>query len=58
MLAGAAWPPSAVTVILRMVLPKRRPSLAARASFVFASALPRQVCAGRPQTRSSHGPRR
>jgi hypothetical protein len=44
-----------VTVILRMVLPKRRPSLAARASFALASILPKNGCAARPATRSGHG---
>lgn len=44
-----------VTVILRMVLPKRRPSLAARASFAVAAVLPRHVCAGR--RRSGDGSR-
>jgi hypothetical protein len=47
-----------VTVILRMVLPKRRPSLAARASFALASVLPKHACAAQPQTRSNRGPQR
>lgn len=47
-----------VTVILRMLLPKRRPSLAARASFAVASILPRHACAAEPQTRSDRGPQR
>lgn len=47
-----------VTVILRMVLPKRRPSLAARAGFALASVLPKNGCAARPATRSGHGTQR
>ena len=47
-----------VTVILRMLLPKRRPSLAARASFALASIMPRHACAAEPQTRSDRGPQR
>lgn len=47
-----------VTVILRMVLPKRRPSLAARASFALASILPKNGCAASPATRSGHGTQR
>ncbi len=47
-----------VTVILRMLLPKRRPSLAARASFALASILPRHACAAEPQIRSDRGPQR
>ena len=48
----------AVTVILRMLLPKRRPSLAARASFALTSILPKHACAAAPQTRSGRGPQR
>ena len=57
-LAGAAVAAFVVTVILRMVLPKRRPSLGARVSFAVASALPRHACAAAPRTGSGHGPRR
>lgn len=55
-LAAGAVAALAVTVILRAVLPKRRPSLAARASFALASVLPRHVCAAPPR-RSGDGPR-
>lgn len=48
----------AVTLILRMVLPKRRPSLAARASFALTSILPKHACAAQPPARSGHGPQR
>ena len=54
----AAAAASVVTVILRMLLPKRRPSLAARASFALTSLIPKHVCAAQPQTRSTHGPQR
>jgi hypothetical protein len=47
-----------VTVILRMVLPKRRPSLAARASFALSSILPKHACAARPPAKSGHGSQR
>lgn len=47
-----------VTLILRMLLPKRRPSLAARASFALSSIPPKHACAAPPQTRSGHGPQR
>ena len=57
-LAGAAVAAFLVTVILRMVLPKRRPSLGARVSFAVATVLPRHACAARPRTGSGHGPRR
>jgi len=57
-LAGAAVAAFVVTVILRMVLPKRRPSLGARVSFAVASARPRHACAAAPRTGSGHGPRR
>ena len=57
-LAGAAVAAFLVTVILRMVLPKRRPSLGARVSFAVTSALPRHACAAAPRTGSGHGPRR
>jgi hypothetical protein len=57
-LAGAAVAAFVVTVILRMVLPKRRPSLGARVSFAVATVLPRHACAARPRTGSGHGPRR
>jgi hypothetical protein len=57
-LAGAAVAAFVVTVILRMVLPKRRPSLGARVSFAVASVLPRHACAAAPRTGSAHGPRR
>lgn len=57
-LAGAAVAAVAVTVILRMVLPKRRPSLGARVSFAVASVLPGHACAAVPQKGSGHGPRR
>lgn len=40
------------TGILRLVLPKRRPSLAARASFALATLFPRHVCADSPKNRS------
>ena len=56
-LAGSAVAVVAVTVILRMILPKRRPSLAARASFAWRSTLPRHVCGASPRTGSGHGPR-
>jgi hypothetical protein len=56
-LAGGVVAAAVVTVILRLLLPKRRPSLAARASFALAAALTRQVCAGKPQTRAGHGRR-
>jgi len=56
-LAGSAVAAVAVTVILRMILPKRRPSLAARASFAWGSTLPRHVCGASPRTGSGHGPR-
>jgi hypothetical protein len=52
-LAGAAVAAFVVTVILRMVLPKRRPSLGARVGFAVASVLPRHVCAAAP-TGSGH----
>lgn len=57
-LGGAAVAAVIVTVILRMVLPKRRPSLAARASFALASILPTHACAAPPTTRSGDGPQR
>jgi hypothetical protein len=57
-LGGAAVAALAVTVTLRMLLPKRRPSLAARASFALTSILPKHACAAPPQTRSHHGPQR
>ena len=57
-LAGGAVAAAVVTVILRMVLPKRRPSLGARVSFAVASVLPRHACAAPPRERSGHGPRR
>ena len=56
-LAASAVAAVVVTVILRMILPKRRPSLAARVSFLFSSALPRHACAAPPRTGSGHGPR-
>jgi hypothetical protein len=57
-LAEAAVAAFVVTVILRMVLPKRRPSLGARVSFAVASVLPRHACAAAPRTGSADGPRR
>jgi hypothetical protein len=57
-LAGAAVAATVVTVILRMVLPKRRPSLGARAGFAVACVLPRHACAAAPRTGSRRGPRR
>jgi hypothetical protein len=48
----------AVTVILRTLLPKRRPSLAARVSFALTSLIPKHVCAEQPKPRSTHGPQR
>lgn len=57
-LGAAALVALAVTVTLRMLLPTRRPSLAARASFAVASILPKHACAAPPQTRSHHGPQR
>lgn len=57
-LGGAAVAALVVTLILRMVLPKRRPSLAARTSFALASILPTHACAAQPATRSGHGPQR
>jgi hypothetical protein len=57
-LAGAAVAALVVTVILRMVLPKRRPSLGARVSFAVACVLPQHACAAAPRTGSAHGPRR
>jgi hypothetical protein len=57
-LGAAAVLALAVTVILRMLLPKRRPSLAARASFALTSILPKHACAAPPQTRSGRGPQR
>ena len=50
-LGAAAVAAVLVTVILRMVLPKRRPSLAARASFALTTILPKHACAARPRTR-------
>lgn len=57
-LAGAALATLVVTVILRMALPKRRPSLAARASFALSSILPKNACGARPPARSGHGSQR
>jgi hypothetical protein len=57
-LAGGAFAAVVVTVILRMVLPKRRPSLAARVSFALTSLIPKHVCADQPKTRSLYGPQR
>ena len=56
-LVGAALAAAVVSVVLRMVLPKRRPSLAARVSFAAASVLPRHVCAGAPRTGDGRGRR-
>lgn len=50
-LGGAAVAAVLVTVILRMVLPKRRPSLSARASFALTTILPKHACAARPRTK-------
>jgi hypothetical protein len=57
-LGAAAVAAVLVTVILRMVLPKRRPSLAARASFALSSILPKHACAARPPARSVRGSQR
>ena len=55
-LGAAAVAALAVTLTLRMLLPTRRPSLAARASFAVASILPTHACAAPPEARSGHGP--
>lgn len=57
-LGTAAVAALAVTVTLRMLLPKRRPSMAARASFALTSILPKHACAAPPQSRSGHGRQR
>ena len=53
-LIGGLLAAVAVTVVLRMVLPKRRPSLAARVSFALTSLVPKHVCADKPKTRNVH----
>lgn len=57
-LGTAAVAALAVTVTLRMLLPKRRPSMAARASFALTAILPKHACAAPPQIRSGHGRQR
>lgn len=57
-LVGAAALALAVTIVLRIALPKQRPSLATRTRFMLASLLPRQQCAAPPQTRSGDVPQR
>ncbi len=57
-LVGAATLALAVTIVLRIALPKQRPSLATRTRFMLASLLPRQQCAAPPQTRSGDVPQR
>jgi hypothetical protein len=54
----AALISGALTVVLRLVLPKRRPSLAARAAFAVASVLPRHVCAAPDRKLRGHGRQR
>ncbi|MBU8841267.1 hypothetical protein [Mycolicibacterium goodii] len=57
-LGSAAVAAVVVTLILRMVLPKRRPSLPARAAFAMTSIFPKHACAARPPARSTDGSQR
>lgn len=57
-LGGAAVAAVVVTVILRMVLPKRRPSLSARVAFAMTTILPKHACGARPPVRSADGSQR
>lgn len=57
-LGGAAVAALVVTVILRKILPTRRPSLAARTVFVMNTLLPKHIRAARPDPRRAHVSRR